>query len=194
MVERSDGFVYSQTTRDLLKLFHESGHSQYGREAVTQLEHALQAAYLAEQDHADPSLIVAALLHDVGHLLHSLPADAPDQGIDDRHEALAAAWLAEHFGLSVVEPAALHVEAKRYLAATDPNYLQLLSPPSILSLKLQGGPMTSEEARTFEAQPSFAAAIRLRRWDDTAKVAGLMTPPIEHFAQYLEVVCKEAVR
>ena len=151
----------------------------------------MQAALFAERDDAEPALIAAALLHDVGHLLHSLPDDAPEQGVDDRHEALAAQWLARRFGPAVIEPVGLHVEAKRYLSATDPGYYRLLSPPSVLSLELQGGPMTQDEARRFEARRSFAAAVRLRRWDDAAKVVGLVTPPIEHFAQYVDAACCE---
>ncbi|HEX4148408.1 MAG TPA: HD domain-containing protein, partial [Pirellulales bacterium] len=86
------------TTSEILRLFREQGDSQYGGEAVSQLEHALQAAWFAERENAEPALIAAALLHDVGHLLHSLPADAPEHGVDDRHEALAAQWLARRFG------------------------------------------------------------------------------------------------
>lgn len=121
------------------ELFAQRGNSQYGHEAVSQLEHALQAAALAEADRASDALITASLLHDVGHLLHDLPDDAPDRGIDDRHEELAAVWLMDHFGEAVSEPARLHVAAKRYLCATSDGYRQHLSPPSQLSLQLQGG-------------------------------------------------------
>lgn len=167
-------------------LFEARGESRYGGEAVSQREHALQAAFFAEREKAAPSLIVAALLHDVGHLLHELPIDAPEQGIDDRHEELAARWLAKHFDADVVEPVRLHVAAKRYLCAVDADYHRALSPPSMKSLELQGGPMTADEAREFESQPHFDAAVRLRRWDDEAKVVGLMTPNVRHFMQYVE--------
>jgi phosphonate degradation associated HDIG domain protein len=179
------------TTVEILQLFREHGNSQYGGEAVSQLEHALQAAFFAERENAAPTLIAAALLHDVGHLLHELPDDAPEQGVDDRHEALAAQWLAKRFGPAVIEPVGLHVEAKRYLSATDPGYHSLLSPPSVLSLELQGGPMNADEARRFEARRSFDDAVRLRRWDDAAKIVGLVTPPLEHFAQYVDAACCE---
>lgn len=175
-------------TAEVLRLFTERGNSQYGGEAVTQLEHALQAAWFAERDGAKPALIAAALLHDVGHLLHLLPDDAPDQGIDDAHESLAAAWLAQRFPPTVAAPAAMHVAAKRYLCAVDRDYLGLLSEPSMQSLRLQGGPMSPAEIEAFESRPFFADAVLLRRWDDAAKVVGLATPDLAHFAQYLNLV------
>lgn len=167
-------------------LFSQHGDSQYGGEAVTQLEHALQAALLAEQQGAPASLIAAALLHDVGHLLHHLPENAPDMGLDDLHEDLAAHWLAERFSPAVVEPVRLHVAAKRYLCAVEPAYHATLSAPSQLSLKLQGGPMSPEEVAEFDRLPYSADAVRLRHWDDAAKVSGLPTPPVEHFRQYFQ--------
>lgn len=173
-------------TNQVVQLFRDRGESQYGHEAVTQLEHALQAALLGEQEGAPASLITAALLHDVGHLLHDLDDDAPDKGIDDRHEVLAEQWMNEHFGPEVVAPAAMHVDAKRYLCATEKGYFERLSPPSVQSLALQGGPMSEAEVRAFESRPYWREAVRLRRWDDEAKVAGLRTPPIEHFAMYVD--------
>jgi [1-hydroxy-2-(trimethylamino)ethyl]phosphonate dioxygenase len=173
---------------DILKLFEERGGSEYGGEQVTQLEHALQSATLAEEQQATPALISAALLHDVGHLLHELPADAPDHRIDDRHETSAGHYLGRHFPAEVTEPVRLHVAAKRYLCAIDPDYLQQLSEPSIVSLHLQGGPMTPNEVEGFEANPFAKDAIRLRRWDDTAKVPKLSTPPLTHFAKYIRQV------
>jgi phosphonate degradation associated HDIG domain protein len=174
------------TTQQVLELFQIAGNSQYGGEAVSQLEHALQAAHFAEQDGATSELIAASLLHDVGHLLHELPVDAPEQGIDDRHETLAAGWLGSRFPPAVAAPVAMHVAAKRYLCAVDPAYLGVLSGPSILSLELQGGPMTSEEVAAFESRPHFRDAVRLRRWDDQAKIIGLTTPDLEHFASHLD--------
>lgn len=181
-------------TAEVLRLFTERGDSQYGGEAVTQLEHALQAAWFAECDGAKPALIAAALLHDVGHLLHALPDDAPDQGIDDVHESLAAGWLAQRFPPAVAAPAAMHVAAKRYLCAVDREYLGLLSAPSIHSLRLQGGPMSPEEVASFESRPFFADAVRLRRWDDAAKIVGLATPDLAHFSTYLDAVLQSALQ
>jgi len=175
-------FANEPVIREILSLFRERGQSQYGGEAVSQQEHALQAAFFAEQSGADAATVAAALLHDIGHLLHDLPDDAPEQGVDDRHENLAADWLATRFGPDVVEPVRLHVTAKRYLCATDADYLRQLSPPSVLSLRLQGGPMTDAEAREFEKHPFHQVAVAVRRFDDAAKVPDLPTPSLEHFA------------
>ena len=173
-------------TCEILELFRLRGDSQYGSEPVSQCEHALQAAWFAEQQGAEPFLVAAALLHDVGHLLHDLPDDAPERGIDDHHETLAARWLQRRFPAEVRAPVQLHVAAKRYLCAVEPEYRNQLSPASILSLRLQGGPMTEQERIVFEQQPGSAAAVRLRRWDDAAKITGLQTPPLEHFARQLD--------
>jgi phosphonate degradation associated HDIG domain protein len=166
-------------------LFDRRGSSLYGGEAVSQLEHALQAADLAEQAGARPELIVAALLHDIGHLLHDLPEDAPDNGVDDVHERLGNAWLRRSFGPDVCDPVRQHVAAKRYLCAVDSDYQQSLSSPSLQSLQLQGGPMDADEVSQFEAEPSFRDYVEVRRWDDQAKVPGLATPPLEHFLSYV---------
>lgn len=163
------------------QLFRDRGDSQYGFEAVSQEEHALQAAMLAEQQRASPPLIAAALLHDIGHLLHDLPDDATEQGIDDRHEELGRRWLTGHFGENVTEPVRLHVDAKRFLCAVEPDYEAGLSEPSRQSMALQGGVMTTDEARAFKSLEFGADAARLRRWDDAAKVVGLATPSVNHF-------------
>jgi phosphonate degradation associated HDIG domain protein len=170
---------------EIAELFRRRGSSLYGGEAVTQLEHALQAADLAEQSGAQPTLILAALLHDVGHLLHNLPDDAPDEGIDDVHEALGDRWLRRHFAPAVCDPVRLHVAAKRYLCAVDPRYQASLSPPSLQSLHLQGGPFTPSEVREFEAEPYFQESVDLRRWDDLAKVPGLETPDLSHYLEFV---------
>lgn len=174
------------TTTQILELFRDHGNSQYGGEAVSQLEHALQAACFAERANARSALIAAALLHDVGHLLHSLPDDAPEHGVDDHHETLGARWLEKRFGPEVTEPVRLHVAAKRFLCTTEPGYLRQLSPPSTLSLSLQGGPMSDSEVAEFRANPHGEAAVMLRRWDDAAKDPNLATPPLEHFAVHLD--------
>lgn len=171
---------------NVLRLFRDHGDSLYGGEQVTQREHALQAAHMARRARSKSSLVVAALLHDVGHLLHDLPEDAPEQGIEDRHEELAAEWLSARFHPDVVEPARLHVAAKRYLYAVESDYRSKLSPPSLLSLQLQGGPMTPLEVEQFRALPHFADAILLRRWDEAAKVPGLPVPPLEDYIDDLK--------
>jgi phosphonate degradation associated HDIG domain protein len=173
------------TVNEVKALFEARGSAWYGGESVSQLEHALQAATFAERESAQPALIVAALLHDIGHLLHDLPEDAAQEGIDDRHEMLGTVWLNQRFGPSVAEPVQMHVAAKRYLCAIDSDYMTQLSPASQQSLRLQGGPMTREQVRAFEKQPFFADAVRLRRWDDAAKSVGAETPPLDHFAPYV---------
>src|SRR5262245_30513043 len=141
------------TVDDILELWERRGGSDYGGEAVTQLEHALQSAWQAEQEQASAALIAAALLHDVGHLLHDLPDDAPEQGIDDAHENSGGNYLKGLFPPAVLEPIRLHVAAKRYLCAVDPQYQSQLSGPSIVSLGLQGGPMTETEVADFRRNP-----------------------------------------
>lgn len=182
--------------QNIVRLFHDRGHSEYGGEAVTQLQHALQCAALAESEQASSSLISAALLHDVGHLVHALPDDAPDQGVDDVHEELGQRYLRKIFGDDVTEPVRLHVAAKRYLCAVDAEYQQQLSQPSLLSLKLQGGPMSSAEVAEFRSSPWAEAAVRLRRWDDQAKISELPTPELEHFVSHLQMAAsqKDAAR
>lgn len=175
-----------ETMDEIQCLFQARGRAWYGGEAVSQLEHALQSAMFAERESAPPELVVAALLHDVGHLLHDLPEDAADQGVDDQHETVALDWLSRRFGPAVAEPVAMHVAAKRYLCAVDADYLARLSPASRQSLRVQGGPMTREEISSFEERPFFADALRLRRWDDAAKVAGLATPTLDHFAPWIQ--------
>ncbi len=174
------------TTSTVIALFAMHGSSEYGGEAVTQEEHALQCAELAAADGAPATLIAAALLHDIGHLLHDLPADAPERGIDDLHEALGGRWLESRFVPAVTEPVRLHVAAKRYLCATEPAYEAALSEPSRISLGLQGGPFTPDEIMAFETNPFWRDALRLRRWDDTGKISGLGTRRVADFADVLD--------
>ncbi len=156
------------------------GHAHYG-EGVTEREHALQAASLAEQAGAPSSLVAACLLHDIGHLLHGLGEDIASHGVDAKHEAVGAAYLARYFTDDVVGPVALHVDAKRYRVAADPPYAATLSPASVRSLALQGGPMDADEMKRYIAKKHAIAALRLREWDDQAKVVGRPTPPPAHF-------------
>jgi len=155
--------------------------ARYGGEAITQLAHALQSAECAERDGANDALIVAALLHDLGHLLAKQGDHDVVQGIDDRHEALAVTALKPLFGEDVLAPIALHVAAKRYLCAVEPGYHAALSPASQASLQLQGGAMADTEVARFAASRHAEAALRLRRWDDEAKVVGKMTPSLSHY-------------
>ena len=175
---------------DVFQLMRERGGGAYFGEPVSQLEHALQAAWFASEDGSAPELIAAALLHDVGHLLHDLGEDVMDEGLDTRHEEAGYRWVSARFGSDVAEPVRLHVIAKRYLCAVDPEYGASLSPASVQSLALQGGPFTEEQAREFEQLPGYGEAVRLRRWDDAAKQQGLGVPGLEEYRGLLESLPK----
>jgi phosphonate degradation associated HDIG domain protein len=171
---------------EIFAAFRARGEVAYLGEPVSLSEHMLQTALAAENDGADPVLVASALLHDYGHLVHDLREDAADHGIDTVHEEAGAAWLERHFVPRVTEPLRLHVLAKRYLCAVEPEYRAALSPASEHSLELQGGPCSAGEVADFEFGPFADEAIRLRRWDDVAKLAGLATPPLEHYRPALE--------
>jgi [1-hydroxy-2-(trimethylamino)ethyl]phosphonate dioxygenase len=168
----------------ILELFEARGAAAYLGEPVSQTEHALQSAYLAVQKGASDALVTAALLHDIGHLLGS-EDDPAERGIDAVHEDRGCSWLTTHFGPEVTEPVRLHVMAKRYLCAVDAAYRGLLSPASIRSLELQGGALTTREAEDFEHDPHAVGGIRLRRWDDRAKIPQLDVPGLDHYTATL---------
>lgn len=180
------------TVDEIFQLLEERGQGSYFGEPVSQLEHALQCAQLASKEGADRELVAAALLHDVGHLLHAEGEDVADRGGDTEHEHLGEAWLSAHFGPAVTHPIALHVAAKRYLCATDPEYFGRLSPASVQSLTLQGGPMSSAEVADFEANEFADDALRLRHWDDLAKEEGLQVPGLPHYREILESLMRPA--
>lgn len=175
---------------EIFQLLAERGQASYFGEAVSQLEHALQCACFATDERATNELIAAALLHDVGHLLHQQGENAADESIDTAHEELGQSWLSTHFRPAVTRPIALHVAAKRYLCATDNSYLAQLSSASLQSLQLQGGPMNAGEIATFESDEFAGDAVRLRRWDDLAKIRGKKVPPLAHYRTVLESVLK----
>jgi phosphonate degradation associated HDIG domain protein len=170
---------------DIETLFTRGGGSQYSGEPVTQLEHALQSAQLAEQAGAGDELVTAALLHDLGHLLADVDGtlgETPSlRGIDDLHQFIAVPFLRGVFSSRLIDAVQWHVDAKRYLCATRPSYLRGLSADSQRSLALQGGVFSHAEAAAFIARPHAADAVRLRLWDDQAKVAALATPPLSHY-------------
>lgn len=167
----------------------ERGEAMYGGESVTQLQHALQCAALAEEADAGDGLIAAALLHDYGHLL-AMDEGAAAAGKDMRHEDIAAKTLRKWFGPEVTEPIRLHVAAKRYLCSVNPDYFATLSPASVTSLNVQGGPFTQTEADAFMQGPHGDAAAKLRVWDDLAKDTTKVTPPLEHYRPMVERTCK----
>lgn len=169
------------TLDDIETLFAQKGHEQYAGEPVTQLEHALQCAMLAENEGADDELVTAALLHDLGHLLHDLGDTPTLMGVDDVHQFRVAPFLRGMFGAEVLGAIQNHVAAKRYLCATRPGYLEALSEDSKRSLRLQGGVFNEGQAAAFIRQPGAESAVRLRIWDDLAKTEGLPTPPLAHY-------------
>ena len=163
----------------IAELFAGPGARDYLGEAVTIGEHMRQAGALAEAAGAAAPLVAAALLHDVGHLRSET---------DARHGTGGARWLSQWFGPAVTEPVRLHVAAKRYLCATEPGYLALLSAESVRTLALQGGPMTPEQAAAFRALPYARDAVAVRRWDDEAKDPAVAPPPFAHFEGLLRAL------
>lgn len=166
---------------DIGALFARQGAAQYSGEPVTQLEHALQTAWLAERSGADDELVTAALLHDLGHLLNDQGESPTLRGIDDLHQYVALPFLRGVFSERVLRAIQWHVDAKRYLCATRPGYHDALSDDSKRSLLLQGGIFSADEAANFIAQENAEDAVKLRLWDDLAKMPQLPTPPLTHY-------------
>jgi [1-hydroxy-2-(trimethylamino)ethyl]phosphonate dioxygenase len=166
----------------IFELYERRGARHYG-EGVSQLEHALQCAQLAAADGADDSLIAAALLHDIGHLIETDESRA--LSTDDRHEVCGAAMLRGAFGPAVTQPIALHVAAKRYLCVAEAGYEAALSGASRQTLKLQGGALSRRQARRFEAVAYFADAVGLRRYDEGAKLVGASHTPLRGYGELL---------
>jgi phosphonate degradation associated HDIG domain protein len=169
------------TLQDIERLFEARGHEQYSGESVTQLQHALQTAALGEVEGASDALVTAALLHDLGHLLHDL-GDTPSlHGVDDVHQYRALPFLRGLFDDEVLNAIKLHVDAKRYLCSVRTGYYEGLSADSKRSLVLQGGIYSSSEVAKFIRLPGAQDALKLRLWDDLAKDADMITPPLSHF-------------
>jgi len=177
---------------DICILFARKGGRAYEGEPVSQLEHALQTAARAEDEGAPPALVAAALLHDLGHLLNDQGETPTMRGVDDLHQFAALPFLRPLFPDDVLAPIQLHVDAKRYLCATRAGYYDALSADSKRSLTLQGGIFTREQADAFIAQPYAQDAVRVRLWDDLAKVEGAVTPPLAHFVAALEAAQRRA--
>ncbi len=174
----------------LFAVLQRGGTRDPGGERVNQLEHALQCAQQAEQAGATPALVTAALLHDIGHLINPDDRAAFGRGEDARHEILGACYLEQWFGADVTEPVRLHVEAKRYLTATDAAYHDGLSSKSKRTLALQGGPIDSAQSAAFRSRAFAEDAVALRRWDDGGKVAGACVPALEHFEALVAAALK----
>lgn len=178
-------------TEDILALYGARGSEVYFGERVSMTEHGLQAAYFARLEDAPAALVVAALLHDVGHLLEQVPDALEEWTSDSRHEEVGARWLALRFAAQIAEPVRLHVPAKRYLCATDAAYVERLSPASVHTLKLQGGPMSAREVAQFERERFHREAVRIRHWDDQGKVAGLKTPALSDYATLVAALARD---
>ncbi len=170
---------------EIFTIFERNGVLAYFGEPVSVTGHALQTAHAGVRAGGAPALILAALLHDIGHLIEPVPDDIAEWTVDARHEISGSRWLAQRFPASVSEPVRLHVPAKRYLCAVDADYFDALSSASVHTLRLQGGPMTAPEIVAFEAEPFCQDAVRLRRWDDAGKAADGGPPP---FAGYRDLI------
>jgi len=181
-------------TQEITTLFVRRGDDAYFGECVSMTEHCLQAAHFADIAGVPPPLIVAALLHDVGHLIDDVPRSLTDWVEDAHHERVGGTWLASRFGPEVSEPVRLHVPAKRYLCATDTAYLAQLSPASLVTLELQGGPMSALEVAAFEQEPYHRDALVMRRCDDKGKVAGLVTPVLADYRRMLEGLARPCAK
>ena len=167
-------------------LFAAHGDESYG-EGVTILAHMLQAAALAESEGASDALVIAALLHDVGHFLQ--PTD--DSFGYHKHDRSGGDWLARRFPPEVSEPVRLHVQAKRYLCAVEKDYFAKLSPASVHTLSHQGGQMSADEVRAFAASPHHDSAVRLRRWDDSGKVTGIVVRNLSFYRPTMTRLSKD---
>jgi phosphonate degradation associated HDIG domain protein len=163
------------TFDEVTALFADRGAECYFGETISTTQHCLQAAFFAQKAGASEALVLAALLHDIGHLIDQAPDDISVWTEDAHHEEVGGRWLAKRFGPEVAEPVRLHVSAKRFLCATDAGYCSKLSSASLLTLKLQGGAMSVAEVTQFAALPFHREAIRIRHWDDAGKISGLAT-------------------
>lgn len=184
----------SLTLPEVVSLLERRGHGQYGMEAISQLDHALQCAHLAEQSGETPETVVAALLHDLGHLLVTERDQQTEQYTqhDDLHQFIALPFLRSLFPEAVLEPIRLHVDAKRYLCLMEPSYWAHLSPASKHSLEKQGGVFGEREAEAFISQPFASESVRLRRYDDLAKVPAKVVPDLSHYNTHLQQVALTA--
>jgi len=178
-------------TNEIMDLYAGYGGNEYAGEKVTQLEHMVQAAQLAEEQGFDEEVILAAFLHDIGHISEAAKGDESEEmsasrrmdgfGIKD-HEELGAEFLkGKGFSKKIVRLVESHVEAKRYLTATDPAYYAGLSEASKRTLEYQGGPMTQEEAEAFTQYPLFPLIIQMRKWDELAKIEHKPLPDLQHY-------------
>ncbi len=171
-------------------VFRRRGAESYLGEQVTMAQHMLQTAQCAEQAGANNSQIVAALLHDIGHYKNEIPETSLAKGVDNFHEEAGANFLEDYFPLSVVEPIRQHVAAKRYLCAVNSDYFERLSPASVHTLNLQGGPMNTEEVEEFEKNDYLVQCIQLRYCDEDGKDPERKHPPFSYYRPLIESLVK----
>lgn len=170
----------------ILDLFAQRGAEEYMGESVSMAQHMEQSAACAVADAAPDDMVIAALLHDIGHFVGDFPIDSLENGIDNRHQEIGAKFLEPYYPSSVTEPIRLHVAAKKYLCAVDDHYFENLSSASKQSLQVQGGPMEKAEIEIFKANYHHQAAIKVRLYDDDGKVAGLDIKPVGSYREKLE--------
>lgn len=175
-------------------IFKRRGAESYLGEQVSMAEHMLQGAWLAEQESAPDELVAAALLHDIGHYTGEFGAYSPDDTTDKHHDTAGARVLEPFFPTLITECARLHVAAKRYLCAIEPGYYHQLSKASVHTLSLQGGPMNEQEVGEFELNPYHQQAVRVRKWDDEGKVAGMKTKAFDDYTDLLQRIVDGAAR
>ncbi|MFT7291165.1 MAG: putative HD phosphohydrolase [Marinobacter psychrophilus] len=181
---------------ELAKLFEKFGDEQYG-EAITQREHMLQSAHMAEERGESDAIVVAALLHDVGHFFSPQTEELVSDGRPEQnfcHEVLGARFLESCFGPEVIVPIQLHVAVKRYLCSVEEGYYESLSEASKHSLVLQGGPMTPAQVEKFSAGKHSDAAIGLRYCDDHGKQVGIDIPGLEYYRELIIKMVKKDLR
>ena len=182
---------YSPLTKNnivdfIAEIFERCGDEEYLGEPVTMAEHMLQGANFAQKKGCSKEIIVAALLHDIGHFTGELGSFTMEDKSDRYHEVYGANILERFFPPVITDCIRYHVAAKRYLCATQPEYFEKLSEASVRSLKLQGGPMSKKEVMDFQKNPNLEEIIQVRYFDDEGKVPGMVTPPFDHFAPIVQ--------
>jgi 2-amino-1-hydroxyethylphosphonate dioxygenase (glycine-forming) len=177
-----------QVTDEIMGFYEQHGGEEYAGEKVTQLEHMVQAAQLAEEQGFDEEVVLAAFLHDIGHICEAGHGDNEMAGFGIKdHEEIGAGFLKEKgFSKKIVRLVESHVEAKRYLTLKDPAYYDQLSDASKKTLEYQGGRMSEEEANAFEQYPLFDLIIKMRKWDEQAKIEHKPLPALVHYRKMIQ--------
>jgi 2-amino-1-hydroxyethylphosphonate dioxygenase (glycine-forming) len=177
----------TQIAAEIMNFYEQHGGEEYAGEKLTQLEHMVQAAQLAEEQGYDDEVILAAFLHDVGHICEAGHGDNEMDGFGIKdHEEIGAAFLKDKgFSKRIVRLVQSHVEAKRYLTLKNPSYYEQLSVASKKTLEYQGGRMEEDEAAAFEQYPLFDLIIKMRKWDEQAKIEHKPVPDLNRYRQMI---------